>query len=229
MNALRLIVSILLALPAGWFAGVLVERIPDRLPLWKPPKPLHLGGRDLVVHLLVLVLFVIGGLRFADATWGELLAYLGLFTVLAALAVIDIERYRLPDLIVLPSLVVSIAWVAVVSAVNGEPARIRSALVGGALYFGFLFLAHLISPRGMGFGDVKLAALMGLYVGWLGSTTLDAVVLVLWAMLIGFVAGSVIGVVLLVARRRNRPFPFGPFLVLGTVAAIVLSRSLVTG
>ena len=62
----------------------------------------------------------------------------------------------------------------------------------------------------MGFGDVKLAALMGLYVGWLGTTTLDAVVLVLWAMLIGFVAGSVIGVVLLVARRRNRPFPFGP-------------------
>ena len=151
MNAVRLVVSILLALPAGWFAGVLVDRIPERLPLWDPVKPLRLRGRDLVVQLLVLVLFVIGGLRFADATWGELLAYLGLFTVLAALAVIDIEHYRLPDLIVLPSLVVSIAWVAVVLGgerrAGPDPLPPSSAR---ALYFGFLFLAHLISPAGHG-------------------------------------------------------------------------------
>ena len=74
-----------------------------------------------------------------------------------------------------------------------SPSRIRYALVGAALYFGFLFVAHLISPRGMGFGDVKLAAVMGLYVGWLGSTLREALALVLWAMLIGFLAGSVFG------------------------------------
>jgi len=55
----------------------------------------------------------------------------------------------------------------------------------------------------------------------------EALALVLWAMLLGFLTGTVLGVVLLVARRGSRPFPFGPFLALGCVAAIVLSNGLV--
>ena len=118
----------------------------------------------------------------------------------------------------LPALVVSIPWIAVTSIVDGEPELIRFALVGGAIYFGFLFIAHLISPRGMGFGDVKLAAVMGLFVGWLGTTYVEALALVLWAMLIGFASGSVFGfAVLLRSASADRPFPFGPFLALGTV------------
>ena len=132
-------------------------------------------------------------------------------------------------LLVLPALVASIPVIAVVSIVEDVPESIRYALVGGGIYFGFLFVAHLISPRGMGFGDVKLAAVMGLYVGWLGSDVTQALALVLWAMLIGFASGSVFGFVVLLRRRRNRPFPFGPFLALGTVAAVLLSRGLVTG
>ena len=57
-----------------------------------------------------------------------------------------------------------------ISVVDGDAELIRYALVGARVYFGFLLVAHLISPRGMGFGDVKLAAVMGLYVGWLGTT-----------------------------------------------------------
>jgi len=224
----RLLVCAVLALPAGWFAGVLADRIPDREPLFRPLKPVHLGGRDLALHVVVMVLFLLAGWRFWEATWSETLAFCALFGVLAALSAIDMERYRLPDLIVLPSLVVSIPWIAITSVVDDQPDRLRYALVGGAVYFGFLFVAHLISPRGMGFGDVKLAALMGLYVGWLGSSYVDSLALVLWAMLIGFVAGTVVGVVLLVLRRRNRPFPFGPFLALGTVAAVLVSRGLIT-
>nr|WP_283250964.1 A24 family peptidase [Rhabdothermincola salaria] len=150
-----------------------------------------------------------------------------MFTALAALTVIDIEHYRLPDLIVLPTFLVSVPLIVVVSVVDGDSDRIRHALAGAALYFGFLFLAHLISPRGMGFGDVKLAAVMGLYVGWLGSDLQQALALVLWAMLIGFLSGTVVGLVLLVARRGSRPFPFGPFLALGTVLAVLFSESLV--
>ena len=225
----RLVVCALLALPAGWFAGVLADRVPDREHLFRPVKPLHLGGRDLVLHVGVLALFLLAAWRFDDGTWGETIVYCALFGVLAALSAIDIEHYRLPDLIVLPSLVASVPVIVVLSLVDDEPRRIRYALIGAALYFGFLFIAHLISPRGMGFGDVKLAALMGLYVGWLGATFVDALALVLWAMLIGFAVGTVFGVVLLAARRRNRPFPFGPFLALGSVLAILLSRGLVSG
>jgi leader peptidase (prepilin peptidase)/N-methyltransferase len=223
----RVLLCALLALPAGWFAAVLVERVPDRLPLFSPLKPLRPSARDLLVHALVLALFVVAALRFDDASVGELFAYLVLFTALAALSVIDGELYRLPDLIVLPTLAASIPIVVVVSVAIDDPERIRYALLGAAVYFGFLFVAHLISPRGMGFGDVKLAAVMGLYVGWLGTSYVEALALVLWAMLLGFLTGTVLGVVLLATRRRSRPFPFGPFLALGCVAAIVLSEGLV--
>jgi prepilin signal peptidase PulO-like enzyme (type II secretory pathway) len=76
---------------------------------------------------------------------------------------------------------------------------------------------------------VKLAAVMGLYVGWLGSSLQEALALVLWAMLIGFLSGTLVGLLLLVVRRGSRPFPFGPFLAVGTVAAVMLSESLVPG
>jgi leader peptidase (prepilin peptidase)/N-methyltransferase len=227
VNVLRLVVCGLLSLPAGWFAAVLVDRIPERLPLFDPPKAARPSRRDLVVHAMVTVLFLLAAVRFADAPWGELLAFLVLFTALAALTVVDAELYRLPDRIVLPTLALSVPLIALVSILADEPERLRCAAVGALLYFGFLFVAHLISPRGMGFGDVKLAAVMGLYVGWLGTDDIQALALVLWAMLIGFVSGTVIGVVLLVVRRRSRAFPFGPFLALGCVAAVLLSDGLV--
>jgi leader peptidase (prepilin peptidase)/N-methyltransferase len=157
-----------------------------------------------------------------------LVGYLFFFAMLLTLSVIDVELFRLPDLIVLPSLVISLVLVVVVSLVDDSPEQIRYALVGGGLYFGFLFLAHLIYPRGMGFGDVKLAAVMGLYVGWLGTNYPAAIGLVLWAMLIGFVAGSIIGIVLLAIRRRSKQIPFGPFLALGAVVAVLLSSGLVS-
>ena len=61
----------------------------------------------------------------------------------------------------------SIPLIAITSLVQHDAARIRFALAGGAFYFVFLLVVHLIIPRGMGFGDVKLAAVMGMYVGWL--------------------------------------------------------------
>lgn len=227
MIALRLVVCAVLAVPAGWFAGVLIDRVPERLPLFRPLAPMRLRGRYLLVHVLMVVLWVLAAWRFDHAPVLELVGYLLLFGGLLALSVIDIELFRLPDLLVLPLLAVSIPLVTVVSVVQDEPMRIRYALAGGALYFGFLLVAHVIYPKGMGFGDVKLAAVMGLYVGWLGSSYATALALVLWAMLIGFVAGSIIGIVLMAARRRSAPIPFGPFLALGTVAAVLLSSGLV--
>ena len=115
----------------------------------------------------------------------------------------------------LPSIVISLVLVVAVSLIEDHPEWIRYALAGAGFYFGFLLLVHLIYPRGMGFGDVKLAAVMGLYVGWLGTSYTAAFGLVLWAMLIGFVIGSIIGMVLLAIRRRSKQIPFGPFLALG--------------
>ena len=227
MNTVRLVVCALVALPAGWLAGALVDRIPDKLPLFHPRYPVRLKGVDLLLYVGMAVLFVLAAARFDDAPVLQLVGYLLLFGSLLALSVIDIRLFRLPDRIVLPVLAASIPLVVVASAVDDRPAAIRYALLGAAVYFGFLFLAHLVYPRGMGFGDVKLAAVMGLYVGWLGESYGQAVALVLWAMLIGFVGGSIVGVVLLAMRRRSAPIPFGPFLALGTVVAVLASDGLV--
>jgi leader peptidase (prepilin peptidase)/N-methyltransferase len=227
MHTVRLVVCALLALPAGWLAGALVDRIPDKLPLFDPRYPVRLKGIDLLLYVGMVVLFVLAAVRFDDAPALQLAGYLLLFAALLALSVIDIRLFRLPDRIVLPTLAASIPLVAVASVLDDRPETIRYALVGAAVYFGFLFLAHLVYPRGMGFGDVKLAALMGLYVGWLGESYGQAVALVLWAMLIGFVGGSIVGVVLLAMRRRSAPIPFGPFLALGTVVAVLASEGLV--
>jgi leader peptidase (prepilin peptidase) / N-methyltransferase len=227
VNVIRVVVCALLALPAGWLAGALIDRVPDRLALFDPLPGFRVQGKYLAIHGLMVTLFVLAAIRFHDWPLGVLAGFLFLFAVLVTVSVIDIELFRLPDRIVLPSLAVSVVLVIGVSLFEDRTEQIWFALTGAAIYFGFLLVAHLIYPRGMGFGDVKLAALMGLFIGWLGSSYLTAFSLVLWAMLIGFVAGSIIGVVMLILRRRSQPIPFGPFLALGAVAAALLSEGLV--
>lgn len=174
-----------------------------------------------------LALAVLGWWRFRDSGRAETVLYVALFLVLLALSIIDLREYRLPDRIVLPSIAVGIASLSVLSAINDTFDRLHYALIGALVDFGVLLAAHLVSPRGMGFGDVKLAVLLGLAVGWLGSEMTESVRLVLWAMLLGFASGSIAGIILLVIRRRNVPFPFGPFLAFGTIATVLFSASLV--
>jgi leader peptidase (prepilin peptidase)/N-methyltransferase len=216
-----------LALPAGWFAGALYERVPDDLPLFRPVPAIRVRGAYLAMYLTMVVAFVLAANRFADEPRLELIDYLILFTALVALTYIDLDTLRLPDKIVAPLLVVSIPLVVVTSLLQHDATRIRFAIAGSALYFVFLLVVHLIIPRGMGFGDVKLAAVMGLYVGWLAPSVLGAVSLTLYAMIIGFLVGSLVGVVVFAFRRKSRPIPFGPFLALGTIVTILFSQQLV--
>ena len=223
----RVLLAAAVSLPAGWFALVLIDRAPGDQPLLRPLRGLARTRREILVQGLVSVLCVLMALRFDAVPVAMMIGMLALVTVLVALTFIDIADYRLPDRIVLPMLCGSIVWVSVVSIATGDPAEIRGALCGAVVFFAVLFIAHLISPRGMGFGDVKLAALMGLFLGWTAESVIDAVVLVLWAMLIGFAIGTVAGIVILARRRSNQPFPFGPFLAAGTVLALLASSAIV--
>ena len=216
-----------IGLPVGWFAGVLIDRVPDRLPL-RPLPGVRLGGLHGLVMAAMVVLFGLIGWRF----WMEpplfIAGYLLLGAMLLTVSVIDIALYRLPDRIVLPTLAASVVIVVVESLRASQSKQINYALVGALIYFGFLLVVHLISPRGMGFGDVKLAAVMGLYVGWLAPSYEGVLALVLWAMLIGFVSGSVVGIVALVNRRKSNPIPFGPFLALGCLTVVLIGQNLVS-
>lgn len=205
-----------------------MDRVPDRLPLFRPLPGIRVHGQYLALHLVILALFVAVPFRMPKGTSAlELAGYLVLSAMLVTVSAIDIALYRLPDRIVLPTLAVSVAIVVISSLIDGQPERIRFALAGAGLYFGFLFLAHLVHPRGMGFGDVKLAAVMGLYVGWIGGNYVQAIALVLWAMMVGFVLGSVGGIVMLVLRKKSKPIPFGPFLAIGTLVVVLAGSGLV--
>ncbi|NUL48094.1 prepilin peptidase [Cellulosimicrobium funkei] len=96
--------------------------------------------------------------------------------------------------------------------------RFWSMLGGGAVYLALLLVLHLISRAGMGMGDVKLAGGLGLYAGWLGWDQLLA------AIVLGFVAGGVVALALVITRRAtgSTHLPFGPALLTGTALALLL-------
>ena len=95
-------------------------------------------------------------------------------------------------------------------------------------YFAILFLFHIVSPRGMGFGDVKLALLMGLGLGWLGASMFNAFYLVLIALFLGCVFGIVFGLTMRLIKGRGGAFPFGPALALSTVYIILTFEKYIT-
>lgn len=222
------LVCALVGLPAGWFAGVLVDRVPDARPLWRPPPG---PPRDLL-HVGIVVataaLWGLAGWRFDGAPAGELAVVLVLFTALVALSVIDVQVLRLPDRIVAPTFLVLLVLIVATSLVTREPERIRFAILGGVTWGLMLGVGWLV---GMGFGDVKAGGVMGMVLGWMAGDVTQALQLVLWALLLATLVacayGIVAKVVQLARRQRGRLwFAFGPFLAVGTVALVLWSPEL---
>jgi leader peptidase (prepilin peptidase)/N-methyltransferase len=141
--------------------------------------------------------------------------------VLVVLSTIDIRERRLPDRIVLPAVSAGFALLVLGALGDGEPSHITGALAGAAIFAGLLFVLHLASPAGLGFGDVKLGLLLGLY---LGAVSLG---LVLWGLLLGSLVGVVAALPVAVRTRDRRAgIPFGPALAAGTVLALILAGPL---
>jgi len=162
--------------------------------------------------------------RWTGASW-SLLALLFLVAVSVALALIDLDVHRLPDVIVLPSIGVGVLLLALASWNPGgvsDWGALPRAVLGGLALCGFYLVVALVYPGGMGLGDVKLAGLLGLYLTWFGWPTL------LVGGFAGFVLGGVFAVGLLIARRATKGsgIPFGPWMLLGAAVGIVAGRSI---
>jgi leader peptidase (prepilin peptidase)/N-methyltransferase len=206
----------LAGLPVGWFVTLLIERVPDKQPLLAGARfGVPERGRDRLVVLATVALSAAMGARFYDS-WA-LPGFLLFAAALLAVSVIDLDLFRIPNRIIYPTLLASVPLLALAGLLDADWASFRQALIGGAMGFGFLLVVHLINPRGMGFGDVKLAALLGLYLGWI---TLGHVPL---GLFLGFAMGAIIGVGLMLTRRKSRrdPIPFGPFLAAGAIIAVL--------
>jgi prepilin signal peptidase PulO-like enzyme (type II secretory pathway) len=155
-----------------------------------------------------------------------LLPYLVVFSVLLAVSVVDLRLFRIPDRFVFPGLAITIVLIVIASFVVLPSAGdaftvLERAVVGLLTYFGILFFFHLVYPRGMGFGDVKLALLMGLSLGWLGTSNFTAMYLVLIALFFGCVLGIVFGVAWRIIQRQGGAFPFGPALAAAVILVVL--------
>ncbi|MBX9718999.1 MAG: prepilin peptidase [Microbacteriaceae bacterium] len=149
-----------------------------------------------------------------------LIAFLYLAAVSIALAAIDLDTHRLPNAIVLPSYLVGVVLLGGAALLAADPISfVRSAAGAGILFALYMALA-LISPRGMGMGDVKLAGVIGLYLGWVGWSALAV------GALAAFLIGGLVGIGLILARRASRStgIPFGPWMLAGAWVGIILGE-----
>ncbi|MBI4728876.1 MAG: prepilin peptidase [Acidobacteria bacterium] len=185
-----------------------------------------ISARYPAVEALTALLFALVALRLPSEGGGsrwDLLPYLPLMLVLVILSFIDLEHRVLPNRIVLPAIAVEIALFAVAAWRGpGLDAWVRGVEAGGAAFAFFMVLA-LISPRGMGMGDVKLSALLGLALGYLGWGRL------LVGFFLAFVLGALVGLALIARGRAGMKshVPFGPSLALGAVIGVLYGGPIV--
>src|SRR6202043_4003127 len=152
------------------------------------------------VELFTGVLFAAVGARFAHS-WA-LPAYLVLAGALIALSAIDLEHYLLPNRILYPA--DGGVFLAAASAAENDWAAFARAAFAGGIAFAIFLTIHLVSPRGMGFGDVRLSFLPGFSLGWLGWGEVAG------GLFSGFLYGAVVGVALIAfkVKGRKQQIPF---------------------
>jgi leader peptidase (prepilin peptidase)/N-methyltransferase len=229
MTALLVVVCAVIGLAIGWAMDPVITRVPRKLPvrgsldgLPHDELPAESRARRVGVALLTGALF--GGMaaRFDD-TWA-LPAYLVLTAALVALSVIDLEHYLLPNRIVYPMTLALLALFTLAALLDDDWDALGRGLLAGLVAFAGYFVLHLVSPRSMGFGDVKLSFGLGLALGWLGWGEL------LLGLFFGFLYGAVVGIVLMAVRHRDRKtaIPFGPFMAAGALTAILVGAPIIT-
>ena len=173
----------------------------------------RISARYPLVELLTGLVFA--GVAIVRGLDADLLLELPFAAMLIAVAAIDLERHVIPNRILLPASVYGVAAAAVV-----VPGDLPELLIAGAAAFSALLLVALAHPAGMGMGDVKLAGVMGLYLGTAVAP----------ALLVAFLAGTLVGLGVILRQgpgARKEGLPFGPFLALGGLIGLLAGPELV--
>jgi leader peptidase (prepilin peptidase) / N-methyltransferase len=244
MTALLIVGAALYGAAIGSFLNVVIYRVPLKMSIVKPPSacpkcenriewydniPIvswillrgrcrHCGQpisvRYPLVEALTAMLFVLVALRFG---WSWTLPAMIIFVAgLVALAFTDLDHLLLPRAIVYPVAGLVLAALLIATVVQGSWHRLLVALLCAAVEFALLFTINFISPKSMGFGDVRFGPLIALALGWLGW------IYAFFGFLAANLIGAVVGLILIAAGRTGRktPIPFGVFLAIGAVVAI---------
>jgi leader peptidase (prepilin peptidase)/N-methyltransferase len=237
----------------GLLVGLLLNVIIDRVPAKEPLRPLRfrcprcpddatdapglaawlrprhscpvcgnpLPVRYLLVPLATAALFAAAAVR-VGLGW-PLPAFLVFFAALLAISVIDLQLQIIPNRIVYPAIFLSVPLLALAAVARHDLLTLRRSLISAVLAWVALFVIHLASPGGMGFGDVRLSFLLGMYLGWFSYGH------VVTGLFLGFLLGALVGVVLVALRLRARTdhVPFGPFLAAGATLTILVGDPIV--
>ncbi|RBY94866.1 prepilin peptidase [Blastococcus sp. TBT05-19] len=215
-----LAVVVVLAAFLGLGVGAAANRAAGAFPWGGAGERSGRAVRLPVLELLTAVFFALTALRFGPA-W-ELPAFLAVVGAGVLLTVIDLRHRLLPNRVVVPALLVTAALLGLAAAADDAwDLLVRSLLAAAVLFAVYLGMA-LLSPGAMGMGDVKLAALLGLVLGWIGW---GAVLLGAFA---GFVVQAVLALVLIAARRISLrgELPFGPAMLVGAALVVGWSEAL---
>lgn len=193
-----------------------------------------ISARYPLVELGSALLFAIVAFRFGPGLLGSvgpiaalivLLAFLYLASISVALALIDLDTHRLPNSIVLPAYVVGLVLLGTAAVIGND----LGTLLRGALGLCILWAAYLVLalavPGGMGFGDVKLAGVIGLFLGYLGWGELAV------GAFAAFLLGGFFALGLVAAKRANRKsgIPFGPWMLAGAWVGVFFGATVWDG
>lgn len=184
----------------------------------------RISARYPIVEAITGLLFVVTTIDLAHlGLLAALPAYLFFLAAGIALAAIDLSVMRLPNAIVYPTYLAVTVLLGVASVVEGTVEPFIRAVIGGAALFAGFFILAFAKPGGMGFGDVKLAGIIG---GVLGFLSYPALLIGTFA---AFVIGSVLGLAVIAIRQSGRGtlVPFGPAMIAGALVALFATAPLV--
>jgi leader peptidase (prepilin peptidase)/N-methyltransferase len=202
-------IALVTAVLAGPYLAGLTRTAPDRArPRWWHGQRAT-GGRIAATIVIAAILAALGAL--ATGWAGPLPAFVCLALTCAVLAVVDVECRRLPDRLVGAAALAGAVLLAGATAVTADASAFLRATLAAATAFSTLFLAALVARGGLGFGDVKVGALLGGHLGWLGWPQLA------YGLFAGFLVGAVAAFVLVATGRASlrTSLPFGPALIAG--------------
>ena len=235
----------------GTYLNLVIDRVPQKRPVWPlhtgcrncldasgatsgpPLRPWlvrkrrcptcgeRVSIRYAAVELGTAALFAAAAIRLGpDAA---LPAYLVFFACLVSISVIDLELQIIPNRIVYPTIALSLPLLALAALAKTDIGPLVTALAGAGIAFAILLVVHLISPASMGFGDVRLAFILGLFLGWFDLSQLAI------GLFVGFALGAIVGIGLMLFGGHNRKdsVSFGPFLAAGAAIAVLFGDPLV--
>jgi leader peptidase (prepilin peptidase) / N-methyltransferase len=210
-------VALAAAASAGPYLAGITTTAPDRdrARWWHGRRPAK--ARVVATIAIAAVLATLGAITTGWAP--PLPAFVCLALICSVLVVVDLDCRRLPDRIVGPAAVSGALLLAAATAVTADRGAFLRAALAAATAFGLLFLAALVARGGLGFGDVKVGALLGGHLGWLGWAQLA------YGLFAGFAIGAVAALALLATGRASlrTSLPFGPALIAGAFAVAASS------